>query len=81
MAVAVGLKAEEAGAGLWLTPGFVNFRTAHRYCRPLRWMAKGRVVGSKLMIRLIGRVVATVKAGGCLRFPYATVPLNIQYLC
>jgi hypothetical protein len=63
-----GLKVEEVGAGLWLMLGFVNFRMAHRYCRPLRWMAKGRVVGSKLMIRLIGKVVATVKAVGCLYY-------------
>jgi hypothetical protein len=32
--------------------------------RPLRWMAKDHLAGSTLMIRLIGRVVATVKAAG-----------------
>ena len=82
MAVAVGLKAEEAGAGLWLTLGFVNFRTAHRCYRPLRWMAKGRVVGSKLMIRLIGRVVATVKVVGVPALPlrYGAIEYT-KYLC
>ena len=59
MAVAVGLDAEKAGTGLWLTLGFLGM--AHRCRRPLRWMAKLRVAGSKLMIGLIGRVVATVE--------------------
>jgi hypothetical protein len=92
MAVAVGLKAEEAGAGLWLTLGFVNFRTAHRCYRPLHWMAKGRVVGSKLMVRLIGRVVATVKAVGVPALPlrYGAIeytvsvpvaPQNRDFIC
>ena len=39
-------------------------RNAHCCRRPLRWMAKLRVVGSKLMIGLISRVVATVEAVG-----------------
>jgi len=68
MAVAVGLDAEEkAGTGLWLTLGSVGM--AHRCRRPLRWMAKLRVAGSKLMIGLIGRVVATVEAVGVPALP------------
>jgi hypothetical protein len=82
MAVAVGLDAEEkAGTGLWLTLGFV--RMSHRCRWPLWWMAKLRVVVSKLMIGLIGRVVATVEAVGVPALPlcYATVSSNIQYVC
>ncbi len=46
-------------------------------------MAKLCVVGSKLMIGLIGRVVATVEAVGVPALPlcYATVSSNIQYVC
>jgi len=46
-------------------------------------MAKLRVVVSKLMIGLIGRVVATVEAVGVPALPlcYATVSSNIQYVC
>ncbi len=52
-------------------------RNAHCCRRPLQWMAKLRVVGSKLMIGLISRVVATVEAVGVPSLPYATVSSNI----
>ena len=56
-------------------------RNAHCCRRPLQWMAKLRVVGSKLMIGLISRVVATVEAVGVPSLPYATVSSNIQHVC
>ena len=87
-----GFEGGGSGSSLWLTLGFVNFRTAHRCYRPLRWMAKGRVVGSKLMIRLIGRVVATVKVVGVPALPlrYGAIeytvsvpvaPQNRDFIC
>jgi hypothetical protein len=78
MAVAVGLDAEEkAGTGLWLTLGFVRMVPRSRW--PLRWMAKLRVAGSKLMTGLIGRVEATVEAVGlpALHLLYGTIEYTV----
>ena len=79
IAVAVSLEVEEgAGAGLWLTLAEVRRNVPSMLSAP-QPVGNQRPRGcSKLMIGLIGRVVATVKAGG--GFPYATVPSNIQYL-
>ncbi len=48
----------EAGVGLLQTLGVV--RMAYRCHLLLRWMAKGRLAGSTLMIGLIGGAVAMV---------------------
>ena len=73
IAVAVDLEAEEgAGAGLWSTLGFVEM--AH-VVGPTAGGNQGPRGGSrppKLMIGLIGRVVATVEAVGWL-------PLRLRY--